>query len=70
MAFQSFVHSLRPDDPVGEVIRISGQGAYSENVPVLDEKGHMTPTEVEREMGVDIAMQWGNGYEATVFPLL
>jgi DNA gyrase subunit B len=61
-----FCTFLRPDDPVGEVIRISGTGAYSENVPVLDEKGHMTPTEVEREMGVDIAMQWGNGYEATV----
>jgi DNA gyrase subunit B len=26
----------------------------------------MTPTEVEREMDVDIAMQWGNGYEATI----
>ena len=61
-----FCTFLRPDDPVGEVIRISGKGAYTENVPVLDEKGHMTPTEVEREMGVDIAMQWGNGYEATV----
>jgi DNA gyrase subunit B len=61
-----FCTFLRPDDPVGEVIRIYGTGAYTENVPVLDEKGHMTPTEVEREMGVDIAMQWGNGYEATV----
>ena len=61
-----FCTFLRPDDPVGEVIRISGTGSYNENVPVLDEKGHMTPTEVEREMGVDIAMQWGNGYEATV----
>ncbi|NBQ60186.1 MAG: DNA topoisomerase IV subunit B, partial [Actinobacteria bacterium] len=61
-----FCTFLRPDDPVGEVIRISGGGAYRENVPVLDEKGHMTPTEIDREMGVDIAMQWGNGYEATV----
>ena len=61
-----FCTFLRPDDPVGEVIRVSGSGPYSENVPVLDEKGHMTPTEVEREMGVDIAMQWGNGYDATI----
>jgi DNA gyrase subunit B len=61
-----FCTFLRPDDPVGEVIRISGSGAYTENVPILDEKGHMTPTEVEREMDVDIAMQWGNGYEATI----
>jgi len=61
-----FCTFLRPDDPVGEVIRVSGTGPYTENVPVLDEKGHMTPTEVEREMGVDIAMQWGNGYDATI----
>lgn len=26
----------------------------------------MNPTEVHREMGVDIAMQWGNGYEPTI----
>jgi DNA gyrase subunit B len=61
-----FCTFLRPDDPVGEVIRIAGTGEYNETVPVLDEKGHMNPTDVHREMGVDIAMQWGNGYEATV----
>jgi DNA gyrase subunit B len=60
-----FCSFLRPDEPVGDVIRLSGSGEYSETVPVLDEKGHMMPTEVERTMGVDIAMQWGNGYETT-----
>jgi DNA gyrase subunit B len=61
-----FCTFLRPDDPLGEVIRISGTGNYSETVPVLDEKGHMVPKEVDREMGVDIAMQWGNGYDTTL----
>jgi DNA gyrase subunit B len=60
-----FCAFLRPDEPIGEVIRLSGAGHYTETVPVLDEKGHMMPTEVERDMGVDIAMQWGNGYETT-----
>ena len=60
-----FCTFLRPDEPVGEVIRIAGTGEYTETVPVLDDKGHMMPTEVNREMGVDIAMQWGNGYENT-----
>ena len=60
-----FCSFLRPDEPVGEVIRISGTGEYTETVPVLDEKGHMMPTEVARTMGVDIAMQWGNGYYST-----
>ena len=61
-----FCSFLRPDEPVGEVIRIAGSGEYTETVPVLDEKGHMMPTEVARTMGVDIAMQWGNGYETTM----
>ena len=60
-----FCTFLRPDEPVGEVIRLSGSGTYTENVPVLDDQGHMTPTEVTREMSLDIALQWGNGYEST-----
>ena len=61
-----FCTFLRPDEPIGEVIRLSGSGEYTETVPVLDDKGHMMPTEVAREMGVDIAMQWGNGYDTTM----
>ena len=60
-----FVNFLRPDEPIGEVVRIQGSGEYTETVPVLDDKGHMMPTEVNRSMGVDIAMQWGNGFENT-----
>ena len=60
-----FATFLRPDEPIGEVIRIQGEGDYTETVPVLDDKGHMMPTEVNRNMGVDIAIQWGNGYENT-----
>jgi DNA gyrase subunit B len=57
---------IQPDEPVGEVIRLTGQGHYQETVPVLDEKGHLEPKEVERDMDVDIAVKWGNGYESTV----
>jgi DNA gyrase subunit B len=57
---------LQPDEPVGEVIRIYGTGHYQETVPVLDDKGHMVSTEVERDMEVDIAMKWGNGFDATM----
>ena len=48
------------------MIRISGTGNYTETVPVLDEQGHMVPRDVDRTMGVDIAMQWGVGYESTI----
>jgi DNA gyrase subunit B len=61
-----FATFLRPDDAVGEVIRISGSGTYQETVPVLDEQGHMVSREVDREMGVDIALSWGSGYETTM----
>ena len=60
-----YCNFLQPDDPVGDVIRIAGTGHYQETVPVLDDQGHMNPTEVERDMNVDIALKWGNGYEST-----
>ena len=56
---------LQPDQPIGDVIRIYGTGHYQETVPVLDDKGHMVSTEVERDMEVDIAMKWGNGFDTT-----
>jgi DNA gyrase subunit B len=33
---------------------------------VLDDKGHMSPEEVERELTVDVALRWGTGYDTTV----
>ncbi|MCX6435513.1 MAG: DNA topoisomerase IV subunit B [Actinobacteria bacterium] len=56
---------LQPDEAIGDVIRLTGSGHYQETVPVLDDQGHMVSTEVERDMGVDIAMKWGNGFETT-----
>ena len=42
---------LQPDAPVGDVIRFYGSGHYQETVPVLDDKGHMVSTDVERAIG-------------------
>ena len=61
-----YCHFIQPDDPVGDVIRLTGKGHYQETVPVLDDKGHLEPQDVERDMDVDIAVKWGNGYETTV----
>jgi len=61
-----FVEHLAPDAPLTEVWRIQGSGAYSETVPVLQENGHMVPTELQRECEVDLALRWGTGYD-TVF---
>ena len=34
-------------------------------MPVLDDLGHLTPTEVERELEVDVALRWDSGYDTT-----
>jgi len=58
-----FCEHLAHSEKLSEVIRLTGDGTFTETVPVLDDRGHMTPTEVERRCDVDIAIQWGNGYD-------
>jgi len=61
-----YVDYLAPDSPLTDTWRITGSGHFTETVPVLDAQGHMTPTELERECTVDIALRWGTGYETAV----
>src|SRR6476469_7194531 len=58
-----FAEFLARDEPVTDVIRLQGADTFTETVPLLDDKGHMTPQEVERELGVDVAVWWGTGYD-------
>ena len=58
-----FAEFLAVDPALTDVWRVQGSGTFRETVPVLDERGHMTPTEVERDCGIDIALRWGTGYE-------
>ncbi|MCU1538583.1 MAG: topoisomerase subunit [Humibacillus sp.] len=58
-----FVEFLAPDTPVTDVWRLEGSGTFTETVPVLDVNGQMSPTELEREAVVDIALRWGQGYD-------
>ena len=61
-----FCEFLAPDRPMVDLLRLSGSAKFTETVPVLDEAGHMTSTDVERELGVDIALRWGTGYDTVV----
>ncbi|NUW30695.1 type IIA DNA topoisomerase subunit B [Nonomuraea sp. SMC257] len=61
-----FTEFLARDEAVCDVLRLQGVGHFHETVPVLDDQGHMTPTEVQRELTVDVAVRWGRGYESTV----
>jgi DNA gyrase subunit B len=58
-----FCEHLATSEKITEVIRLIGDGTFTETVPVLDDRGHMTPTEVDRRLDVDVAIQWGTGYE-------
>ncbi len=58
-----FCEFLATDQPVTGVVRLAGTGHFTETVPMLDDAGHMTPTDVERDLDVDIAVRWGDGYE-------
>jgi len=58
-----FCAHLSTGTPVTEVLRLTGDGQFTETVPVLDDLGHLTPTEVERNLAVDIALRWDSGYE-------
>ena len=59
-----FAEHLATDEAVTGVLRLQGSGHFHETVPVLDGKGHMTSQDVERELGVDVALRWGTGYDA------
>ncbi len=61
-----FAEFLATDPPVTDVWRLQGSGHFTETVPVLDDRGHMTPTQVEREAFVDVAVRWGTGYDTEV----
>jgi DNA gyrase subunit B len=61
-----FAEFLSADEPVTDVLRLQGSDTFTETVPLLDDKGHMTPQDVERELGVDVAVRWGTGYDTEV----
>ena len=61
-----FVEHLATDAALTDTWRITGTGTFTETVPVLQDNGHMVPTELQRECTVDVALRWGTGYD-TVF---
>ncbi|MDN5744387.1 MAG: type IIA DNA topoisomerase subunit B [Nocardioidaceae bacterium] len=58
-----FCDYLATGEPVTEVLRLQGSDTFTETVPLLDDRGQMTPQDVERELAVDVAVRWGTGYD-------
>ncbi len=61
-----YVEHLSIGEPVTPVLRLAGTGHFTETVPVLDDKGHMTPQEVTRELAVDVALRWSAHFDSDV----
>ncbi|MDN4615553.1 DNA topoisomerase IV subunit B [Leifsonia sp. F6_8S_P_1B] len=61
-----FVDFLAPDSPITDTWRLTGEGHFTETVPVLSDSGAMVPTELRRDCQVDIALRWGTGYETVM----
>ena len=61
-----FCDFLSNDPPVSDIIRLEGSETFTETVPLLDELGHMTPQDIERDLMVDVAVRWGAGYDTEV----
>lgn len=61
-----FCDFLAPDQPLCDIIRLSGTEQFTETVPMLDASGAMTATDVERNLGIEIALRWGTGYDSTL----
>ncbi len=61
-----FCEYLAEGEQVTDVWRLKGSDNFVETIPVLDDKGQMTPQDVERTLDVDIALCWTNTYDTTV----
>jgi DNA gyrase subunit B len=61
-----FCEYLAKGRAITDTLRLTGSGSFTETVPVLDEAGHMTPQEVQRELEVDVALRWDTEYDTTV----
>ena len=61
-----FVEHIATGSEVTDVWHLTGEGTFTETVPVLDDHGHMRPAEVERTCEVDVALRWGSGFDTDV----
>ena len=61
-----FADFLASDNRLTDTWRLSGEGSFTETVPVLDDAGNMVSREVERQCQVDVAVRWGTGYDTTI----
>lgn len=60
------LEDFAPDQELTPTIPVFGVGTFTEVVPQMDADGNMSPTEVERNVEVDVIYRWGKEYDYTV----
>lgn len=63
---KDFLEFVAPDSPVVGPWHFSGDGQFDETVPVLDDQGRLESTDVTRDVHIDVALQWGTGYDTVI----
>ncbi|WP_062378198.1 DNA gyrase/topoisomerase IV subunit B [Demequina pelophila] len=63
---KDFVDFNAIDPALTDTWEVTGEGTYTETVPVLQANGHLVSQEVERTCLVDVALRWGTGYETDI----
>ena len=61
-----FANYMAKDAQLTSTWRLSGNGDFTETIPVLGEDGNMVSREVNRNCEVDIAVRWGTGYDTEI----
>lgn len=60
------LETIAPDKPLHAPVHFTTESSFTEMAPILDDNGHMTTGEVLRKVDVDVAFQYGEGYETTM----
>lgn len=64
---EDLIELSRPDAKLTDLIHIVADGAYTEkNVAVLAENGTVHNRDLQRDVPIEVAFQWGDKYEETV----
>ncbi len=61
-----FCDYLTAGEQLCDVIRLQGDGTFTENVLMPGPDGDMANQEVERTVAVDVALRWENGYDTRI----
>ncbi|MDR1033667.1 MAG: type IIA DNA topoisomerase subunit B [Bifidobacteriaceae bacterium] len=61
-----FVNSISHGDGITDVIRVKGEGEFTETIQKLGADGHLKPEETLRTCKIDIALRYNSNYETDV----